>query len=137
MNVFPKPLRKVVTRRPKKFFTAASFEVLVIRQCVACHSYSGPGAWACDVCGGTSLTWVKSHGRGTVYAVASVHQLYHECLADSIPYDIAIVELDEGLRLPARVVRDDASAGNLEIGAPVRVGFDSSGRLAVPYFIAG
>jgi uncharacterized OB-fold protein len=129
----PKDIGKMLAWEPKEFFRAARAGILLIQQCDLCCAYLGPGAWVCDVCQGKDLTWVQSPGTGTVYAVATVHQAYLAALNGELPYHIGIVELDEGLRLPTRIVLD-RSTSTVAIGDRVRVHFAASGPRVVPVF---
>ena len=40
----------------------------------------------------------------TLYSFALMHQVYDPAFADEVPYNIALVELDEGVRMTAQVV---------------------------------
>jgi uncharacterized protein len=56
--------------------------------------------------------WRVSAGVGTVYATTTVHRRGEE------PYDVSLVDLDEGFRMMSRV------RGGAGIGARVRVAFE-------------
>ncbi len=77
---------------------------------------------------GEPVRWLQSAGRGTVYTTTALHA------RDAEPRNVAIVELDEGYRMMARV--DGVAADAVEIGARVSVRFgdpDESGA-RLPYF---
>jgi uncharacterized OB-fold protein len=65
------------------------------------------------------VQWRVSAGRGTVYSTTTVRPRGGE------PYDVSLVDLDEGFRMMSRVV------GGGVIGARVRVVFEEDG---VPVF---
>ena len=48
--------------------------------------------------------WVPSSGRGRVYTWIVVHQRYSKAFEEDLPYNVAIVELDEGPRLLTSLV---------------------------------
>lgn len=54
----------------------------------------------CPHCGGTELEWRPSVGRGEVYSVTVVRQ--SETAGGD--YNVALISLDEGVRLMSRVV---------------------------------
>ena len=62
--------------------------------------------------------WRVSSGTGTVYATTTVHRRGEE------PYDVSLIDLDEGFRMMSRV------NGEHRIGTRVRVRFDED----VPVF---
>ena len=62
------------------------------------------------------LDWAESAGLGTVYATTSAHP------RDGEPYDVSLIDLDEGFRMMSTV------RGGGEIGMRVRVAFDDDAR---------
>ena len=67
----------------------------------------------CPVCGNVSLEWRTSGGRGVVYATTAVHR------RDGNPYNVALVDLEEGFRMMSRVEGVPAE----EVGVGLRVRF--------------
>jgi uncharacterized OB-fold protein len=60
-----------------------------------------------------------------------VHQRYDEAFAAQIPYNIAVVETEEGVRLTSQVVECES----LEIGMALEVTFERvSDAVAIPKF---
>lgn len=70
----------------------------------------------CPFTGDTRLEWRVSAGRGEVYATTVVHG------RDKAPYNVALIELDEGFRMMSRV--EDIDPGQVRIGQRVHVRFD-------------
>ncbi|MBO9513258.1 MAG: OB-fold domain-containing protein [Variovorax sp.] len=62
--------------------------------------------------GSTRLEWVEPSGRGTVYSVTIVNTR-----PPAEPYNVVLVDLDEGPRLMSRV--DGMAAGDVAIGLRV------------------
>ena len=72
-------------------------------------------------------------GRATLYSFALVHQLYDEAFAADVPYNIAVVETDEGVRLTTQVV--DCPNEGLAIGMELDVTVERlSDEVAIPKF---
>jgi uncharacterized OB-fold protein len=65
---------------------------------------------SCPACGQLGATVVEVSGEGTVYSWIRVHRAFNEALAAEVPYSIAVVELDEGCRLAARLEVDGPPA---------------------------
>lgn len=63
--------------------------------------------------GDTDLEWIETMGLGTVYSLTWISQK-----PPAEPYNVVLVDLDEGARLMSRV--DGASAQSLRIGSRVR-----------------
>jgi hypothetical protein len=68
------------------------------------------------------LEWVESSGKGWVYACSISYQPAHPAFADDVPYVLAIIELDEGVRMHSNVVGIDPK--EVEIGMRVEVAWD-------------
>jgi uncharacterized OB-fold protein len=71
------------------------------------------------------LDWAESAGLGTVYATTTAHP------RDGEPYDVSLIDLDEGLRLMSRV--EGLAPEDVSIGLRVRVDF-APGDPPVPVF---
>lgn len=73
---------------------------------------------------GEPLEWVESPGLGTVHTFTVVHRSFYENL--TAPFVLAIVDLDEGVRMTAHVV--DVEPATVRIGLRVRAEFRSRGE---------
>lgn len=115
------------------FFDGAKRGELVIQRCKDCRAYLAPGAILCTECLSESLEWVRASGRGTLFTFGIMHQRYHPGFFGEIPYNVAVVELEEGPRLNTNIVGVANSA--LTIGMRVVVTFDKlAPDVAVPKF---
>lgn len=74
--------------------------------------------------GDTNLTWRVSAGTGVVYASTTVRPRGEE------PFNVSVVELDEGFRLMTRVI--GVAADDIEVGLRVRVEFDDIAKSGTP-----
>ena len=84
---------------------------------------------------GAPMEWVQASGRGTLFTFAIVHAPPHPAFAEDIPYITAIVELEEGPRVPARIVGVDPEPENLAIGMALRAVYTQvSEEYALPEF---
>jgi hypothetical protein len=72
--------------------------------------------------------WRVSEGHGTVYATTTVRRRGEE------PYDVSLIDLDEGFRMMARVEGLDPQ--DVRIGMRVRVRFAGDDAAPVPVFSA-
>lgn len=73
---------------------------------------------------GEPLEWVDSPGLGTVHTFTVVHRSFYENLP--APFVMAIIDLDEGVRMTAHVV--DVDPGAVRIGLRVRAEFRNRGE---------
>lgn len=77
---------------------------LRLQRCSTCSLFQYPPETFCYGCGSTDLEWRQTSGRGTVYSFITVHQRYHAAFAEELPYNVSIVELEEGPRLLSNVI---------------------------------
>jgi len=52
----------------------------------------------------TDVEWVEAAGTGRIYSFTIVHKTPNAEFAGATPYVLALVELDEGVRLSTRIV---------------------------------
>jgi hypothetical protein len=115
-------------------FTAASFNQylsehkLMAARCPACGALHLPPRTICPRCHGETLEWVETSGRGRLAAFTAVSVAPSALAAEGFgrdnPYCAAIVELEEGVKISARLVGVDArQPASIPIGAPVTVEF--------------
>ena len=124
----------IADERSAPFFDAARQGRLLIRRCPACARYLAPQRETCDACGSESLEWAPAAGKGKLYSFVVMHQVLHPGFRDEGPYNVAVVELDEGPRMTTNVVGTPAS--ELRVGMPLDVVFEDLGDVAVPKFRA-
>lgn len=106
----------------QQFFDGAQRGVLMIRRCNACSANLHPAIETCTECLGDDLSWVEASGKGTLHTFGIMHQNYHPAFTDELPYNVSVVELEEGPRLNTNVV--GASNDELEVGMALEVTFE-------------
>lgn len=128
-----KPLPNVEEDALRPFWEGALNGTLMIKRCTDCSAYQGPTAGLCIDCLSESLDWVEASGKGTLHAYGIMHQRYHPGFFDDIPYNVAVVELDEGPRLNTNIL--EVSSEDLQVGMRVMVTFERvTKEVAIPKF---
>ena len=117
----------------REFFDRCARGELAVQRCSACGALRHYPRPHCPECMSPEWTWQASSGRGTVYTFTVVRQNLNPRFRDRIPYVVAVVELDEGVRVLTNLVGVDPDA--VRVGMPVSVVFDEDpdGR-TVPRF---
>lgn len=70
-----------------------------IQQCTQCNHHIFQPRELCPHCGASTLRWVRASGAGTVYSTSTMARK-----ADAGgPYNVALIDLDEGVRMMSRV----------------------------------
>ncbi len=98
------------------------------KSCGRCHFYPRS---ACPHCWGAEYEWRPAAGTGSIHSFTVVRANPPSAFAALLPYAIAIVDLDEGVRLMTRLVGD---LGLVAIGDKVQVEFGQHDGVNVPLF---
>ena len=100
---------------------------LGFQRCPGCEAAVFYPRVICPFCGGADLTWQTSSGRGVVYATTAVYG------REGDPYNVVLVDLEEGFRMMSRV--EGVPAEKVEVGARVKLRVDREGDDPVPVFV--
>jgi len=119
-------------RLDRAFFEAAARGDLVYQRCPACgHAQFYPRA-LCTACG-ADPAWATASGRGVVHTFTIVRQNGQAPFQDELPYAVAMIELEEGVRMMGNVTGCAAEA--VRIGMPVEAyAVECAEGLAVPFW---
>lgn len=100
---------------------------LLIQECGNCKTPRHPPTRGCRNCGSEAVEWRRVSGNGTLYSFVIVHQSALPKWRDAVPYNVAIVELNDlpAIRVYGNVVECDNSA--LRIGLRLHAVFDDVG----------
>ena len=131
MSAKPMPVPDADSR---PFWEACREHRLRIERCAECHAARFPPVAVCPHCGSPRSQWVTASGRGTVFSWIVVrHPVPRDVYAGEVPYVVALVELEEGVRMPTNIVGCAPEA--IRPGMPVEVVFDDvSAEITLPRF---
>lgn len=117
----PLPQPNAVTQH---FWSGCADGRFEFQHCRSCGHRQFPPRLACTKCRGADLDWRRAGGYGTVYSFTVVHRAPLDAFKADVPYVIAIVELEEGVRAMMNVrVSDPATVA---IGMPVEIFFEAT-----------
>ena len=122
MTDYLKPLPNIDADN-EDFWKGANEHRFLLHQCQNCKTYYYP-AIECTTCEEMAppMKWVESSGRGELFTWIVMHRQYHEGFADDLPYNVALVKLEEGPYYLTNVV--DCDNQELRQGMPLEVTFD-------------
>ena len=106
---------------------------LLFMHCRACGNNWLPARDACPACLAADAEWRPSAGRGRIISWVVYHVAYHDALKDRLPYDVTLVELDEGPRLLTNII-DSKGGKALRIGVRVALSIQREGEIALARF---
>ena len=107
---------------------------LTFQKCNQCEHAWLPPRTECPHCLAANWRWEKAAGGAKLISWVVYHIAYHPAFAKRLPYNVAVVELDEGPRLISNVVGID-DAEKLVIDQRLRLAIEMEGATAVPRFV--
>ena len=124
----------VITPANQPYWTALRAHELRLQRCTDCDTLRHPIAPSCPTCLSTATSWERMSGSGTLRSWIVVESSAGNPSREAdVPYVIGVVELREGLRLTAEIVRIDPHG--LTNGQAVEIGFDDvTSAITLPTF---
>jgi len=117
----PLPQTTVITQ---PFWDACAEKKLVIQQCNECGNKQFYPRILCLQCASDDLQWLQCSGKGLIYSYTVNHRAPHAYFKEKLPYVVAVVTLDEGVRMLANIFNFDRE--KLAINAAVKVVFENT-----------
>ena len=129
---YSKPLPHV-DAESKGFWDACRQHELRVQKCRACGALRYYPRALCPSCLSADTEWVLTSGQGTVYTYTVTYQNQSPGFRDELPYVLAYVELDEGVRLLTNIV--GCAPERVAVGMRVSVVFDDmTPEISLPKF---
>lgn len=95
---------------------------LQFQACACGHAWLPPRS-LCPQCLGDDWAWREASGRGRIISWVVYHVAYHPSFKNKLPYNVSIVELEEGPRLITNILDPN---DQISIDAPVRLDVDTT-----------
>jgi len=92
------------------YWDALAGGALKFERCPHCSHAWLPARQDCPRCLRPGAVWEAASGRGKLISWVVYHIAYHKSFADRLPYNVAIVELEEGPRLITNIVESEGLA---------------------------
>jgi uncharacterized OB-fold protein len=93
-----------------------------LQKCRKCGRFRFPPNPSCPHCGTLGGDWTPISGRGKVYSWIVIRHPVDPRLATEVPFTVALVELEEGVRMIGRLAGLDQS--QVTAGMPVKARYD-------------
>ncbi|MNK99519.1 hypothetical protein D3C87_1199160 [compost metagenome] len=129
MNTSPMPQPEIDPVN-ERYWTELKDGRLFYQQCSCSHRWL-PARALCPRCLGTQWEWKEAAGRGEIYSWVVYHVAYHPAFKDRLPYNVAIVQLEEGPRLITNIL---APNQQLSLGARVRLASNTGKEIPLAQF---
>lgn len=94
-------------------------------KCAGCGAIIAPPSGSCYSCGGNVMQWGEVSGKGKLVSFTVIHVASDE-FKEEAPYFIAIVELEEGTRVTARLQGfDPLKPEEVKLGIPLMLSYET------------
>jgi len=130
----PDRVQPPVSPAAEPFWAATRDRSLVLQWCRSCEAPLHFPREACPACLGEDLEFRPAAGTGTVYACSAMPKAGNAGMAGRAPYVVALIDLDEGVRMLSNLVGSAAAAA--AVGSRVVVAWEplADGR-HLPVFV--
>jgi len=118
---YNKPLPQI-DEENRPWWEALKRHELYVQRCRDCGELRYYPRAQCTECLSPKTEWLKCSGRGKVYTFTVTNQNQAPGFRESLPYIMAYVELDEGLKMLTNII--DCRPEEAKIGMPVEVVYD-------------
>lgn len=128
IKIQPRP-----TATSEPYWQGCAAGELRLQFCAACTRYQFYPRIICSACGGRELEWRPSSGNGAIATFTVVRRGVSAAYEE--PYVVALIDLDEGVRMMSQLHLADVDDPRLQVGARVKVAFTPwSDETTVPVF---
>jgi uncharacterized OB-fold protein len=132
MTEYKKPL-PIPRPWSKPFWEASKKHKYLIQTCNDCNAKIFYPRRSCPECWSSNLGWTEAKGTGKVYTYTITYAGAEEKFSEDYPYVLALIDLDEGIRVMSNIV--DCNPEDVKIGMDVEVVFrDINEDFALPLF---
>lgn len=115
------------------FWKGTKQHKLLIQECNDCKAKIFYPRKYCPECWSADLGWSEASGKAKVYAQTTMMDMVEPKFWGDLPYVLALVDLEEGVRMMTRIV--ECEPEEVHIGMDVEVVFeDISDECALPFF---
>lgn len=123
--------RPPITADNAYFFEGVRRGELLVQRCTGCGVLRHPPEPVCAACRSYDWDTVEASGRGEVYSYTVNH--YPRAAAFDYPLLVALVELEEGVRIVSNLV--GVAPADVRVGMPVEVEYvECDPELVLPMF---
>lgn len=115
-----RPLDYAPDELDRPFWEACERGEFLLQRCPRSGRWHWPASADPETGGG--LEWVPASGRGSVHTFTILHKAYRPEWAERVPYNVVVVELEEGPLFHSNVV--GCANEDIYVGMPVELVFE-------------
>ena len=116
-----------------KFWEGTKDGKLLVQHCKDCNANIFYPRKVCPECWSKNLDWIEASGKAKVYMFSTAYDMVEPKFAEDLPYTVAYVDLEEGVRMMTRIV--ECNPEDIYIGMDIEVVFHKlNDDFYLPYF---
>jgi uncharacterized OB-fold protein len=116
----------------EKFWEGTKQGKLLIQVCNDCKSKIFYPRKFCPECWSGNLGWIEASGKAKINTFSTAYSMVEPRFMDELPYTIAYVVLEEGIKMMTRIV--DCKPEDIRFDMDVEVVFHEREGFFLPYF---
>ena len=116
----------------ERFWEGTKQGKLLIQVCKDCKSKIFYPRKFCPECWSGNLDWIRASGKARIFTFSTAYSMVEPKFMDELPYTIAYVDLEEGIRMMTRIV--DCKPEDISFDMDVEVLFHERNGYFLPYF---
>ena len=117
------------------YWESLKAHALKLQKCGGCRQFIFYPRPLCPSCMSDDLAWTEVSGRGEVHAFAIPHRHPNRAFGESVPFVVALVELEEGVRMMSNLVEVDPTPEAVKVGMAVEIVYDDvTDEVTLPKF---
>lgn len=117
----------------KSFWEGTKQGKLLIQHCKDCNANIFYPRKVCPECWSKNMDWITASGKAKVYMFSTAYDMVEPKFIADLPYTLAYVNLEEGIRMMTRIVECDPA--DIHIDMEVEVIFHKlNDDFYLPYF---
>ena len=116
----------------QRFWAGTREGRLLIQTCKDCKARIFYPRKRCPECWSGNLDWLQASGKAKVFTFSTAYAMVEPKFMDELPYTIAYIDLEEGVRMMTRIV--ECAPEDITISMPVEVVFHERDGFHLPYF---
>lgn len=117
-----RPLPEINNKLYAPYFQALREQKLAAQHCEACGHIQMPPREFCFNCHSTRLEWKEVKQEGVLFTYTIVYRAFHPWFKDHLPYGVAVIETDDGIRFMGNYF--DSDVESLECGMRMKCTFE-------------
>lgn len=127
------PHLPIMDAESEPFWAGTRERTFLIRHCTACDRNHFYPRHYCPHCWSERCEWQPASGNGRIYSYTVIHYNDVPPFKDMRPYIVALIELEEGVRVTSNVV--ECTPEVVHIGMPVEVVYERiTDEITLPQF---